>query len=46
MPDRYSGHDPERGCGLMVGCALIVGTWAVVILALIGLVEVVRRVLG
>jgi len=46
MPDHYSGHDPARGCGLMVGCALMLGTWAIVVLAIIGAIEVARRVLG
>lgn len=46
MGDHYSGHDPARGCGCMVILVLAVLAWGVVILALIGAIEVARRILG
>jgi hypothetical protein len=46
MPDHYSGHDPARGCGCLVVAFLALGAWGVVVLAIIGAIEVARRVLG
>ena len=45
MPDHYRA-DPAQGCGCMIVAFLAIGAWGVVILALIGAIEVARRILG